>query len=46
LGHTSKRVGRWPEEEDMKSRPVAFNFTDVSTFWAENKEFALIYNGA
>jgi predicted metal-dependent hydrolase len=30
----------------MKSRPVDFNFSGVSTFWAENKEFALIYNGA
>lgn len=30
----------------MKSRPVDFTFAGVSTYWAENKEFALIYNGA
>lgn len=30
----------------MKSRPVDFDFAGVSTLWAENKEFALIYNGA
>lgn len=30
----------------MKSRPVDFDFAGVSTYWAESKEFALIYNGA
>jgi predicted metal-dependent hydrolase len=33
-------------EHAMKSRPVDFNFSGVSTFWAENKDFALFYNGA
>ena len=30
----------------MKSRPIDFDFSGVSTFWAQNKEFALSYNGA
>ena len=30
----------------MKSRPLDFNFSSVTTYWADNKEFAQIYNGA
>jgi len=30
----------------MKSRPVDFDFSGVSTYWADDEEFALIYNGA
>jgi predicted metal-dependent hydrolase len=30
----------------VKSRPIDFDFSGVSTFWADSKEFALCYNGA
>src|ERR1700689_469427 len=30
----------------MKSRVLGFNFSTVTTYWAENKEFAQVYNGA